>query len=110
MMPFLALLLKLLYFRRNRYYVEHLFFSFHFHAFVFLLGTLLILLQNVLSGGLIAILALSIFVYLFMAMKKVYGQGFFKTFLKFILLLVRLYGPGRVFPSPFRITMSLVLF
>ena len=35
MMPFLALILKLLYFRRDYYYVEHLVFALHFHAFAF---------------------------------------------------------------------------
>ncbi|MEO0339411.1 MAG: DUF3667 domain-containing protein, partial [Bacteroidota bacterium] len=37
MMPALALILKLLYIRRGHYYVEHLIFSFHYHAFAFLI-------------------------------------------------------------------------
>lgn len=88
MMPFLALFLKALYFRRHRYYVEHLFFSFHFHAFVFLWGALLILLRNVLPVSLLAILWLCIFVYLFMALKAVYQQSWGKSLLKFFIIII----------------------
>ncbi len=87
MMPFLALFLKILYYRRKRFFVEHLFFSFHLHAFVFFLGTFLILVGIYLPGNLTLIIGLSIFVYLFVAMKKVYGQSFFKTLIKYLLLL-----------------------
>ena len=41
MMPFLALLLKILYIRHDYYYVEHLVFSFHTHSFTFLLFALI---------------------------------------------------------------------
>lgn len=88
MMPFLALFLKLLYIRHKIFFIEHLFFSFHLHAFIFFLGTLLLLLSNILSESWIALMTLSIFVYLFLALKKVYGQGFWKTLLKFWTLLV----------------------
>ena len=41
-LPLLALVMKLLYWRPKRYYVEHLLFLIHNHAFVFLAATLLI--------------------------------------------------------------------
>ncbi len=85
MMPFLALILKLLYIRRDFYYVEHLIFSFHFHAFVFLITAALVVFGYYL-GGWIALPIVGIFVYQFVAMKKVYKQSFFKTFLKFWIL------------------------
>jgi len=85
MMPFLALFLKLLYFRRNFYYVEHLVFSFHYHAFAFLLITLLVLFGEYM-GDWIAMPIVGIFIYQFVAMKRVYGQSFGKTFLKFWIL------------------------
>ncbi len=85
MMPFLALFLKLLYFRRNFYYVEHLIFSFHYHAFAFLITTLLVLFGEYMSGW-IALPFVGIFIYQFVAMRKVYGQSFWKTFLKFWIL------------------------
>ncbi len=87
MMPFLALILKLLYIRHNYYFVEHLVFNFHFHAFVFILLLILGLLSKYLSGLIIGLAILSIFVYFYLGMKNVYGQSWLKTLFKFILLL-----------------------
>lgn len=99
MMPSLGLLLKLLYIRRNRYFVEHLIFSFHYHAFAFFIFTVVFLLNirgiqldatgtavdaNVDKGiieGFIIVL-----IYLFFAMRRVYAQGYIKTFLKFCIV------------------------
>jgi hypothetical protein len=79
MLPVYALLLKLLYARRKRYYIEHFIFALHVHAFTFLLFTIALV-----TGFDWAILILSIIlpVYTFAAMKRVYQQGYFKTFLK----------------------------
>ncbi len=82
MMPILALVLKLLYIRSSRYYIEHLIFSFHYHAFAFILVSLLVLLSEYLPDIVIVIAAISILFYLYKAMRKVYGQGRFKTILK----------------------------
>jgi len=94
MMPALAFTLKLLYIRRKKYFVEHLVFSFHYHAFAFLIFTLVFLGIKVadLTGnelveeqiGLSVGLAfLGVMIYLFIAMRRVYQQGFFKTFVKY---------------------------
>lgn len=85
MMPFLALILKLLYIRREFYYVEHLVFSFHYHAFVFL-ATAIIVLAGKFSGEWVAVFIIGIPVYLFIAMRRVYAQSFGKTLLKFFIL------------------------
>ncbi|MFK8105315.1 MAG: DUF3667 domain-containing protein [Saprospiraceae bacterium] len=86
MMPILALVLKLLYIRSNHYYIEHLIFSFHYHAFAFILVSLLILLAEYLPDVVIVIFAMSILFYLYKAMRKVYEQGRFKTIVKFCIL------------------------
>lgn len=92
MMPALALLLKLLYIRRNRYYVEHLVFSFHYHAFAFLWVTLLMLSAYWLSdtsnveGLAISLGALGIMLYLYKGMRRFYQQGRFKTFIKLCII------------------------
>ena len=83
MMPVLALILKLLYVRRKKYYVEHLVFSFHYHSFAFILVSLMVLFSNFLPVWSIPISFLVIMLYLFKAMRKVYDQSRFKTFLKF---------------------------
>lgn len=95
LLPLMALVLKALYPLSRRYYVEHLLFFVHFHAFVFLILTLEILLTRL--GTLLSIpelattmtiVAASLYIpaYVFMAMRRVYAQGRFVTFLKFIVL------------------------
>jgi hypothetical protein len=102
MMPALALLLKLLYIRRRRYFVEHLVFSFHYHAFAFIVFSIAFFFfgsdmfgavqsdEDISIGGHPAhiIAFLLVLIYLFMAMRRVYQQGFIKTFLKFCVLNV----------------------
>ena len=94
MMPALAVILKLLYIRRKRYFVEHLIFSFHYHAFAFLVFSIIMLIfyfggegnENMESYILGLILPMVILLYLFIAMKRVYQQGFIKTFFKYSFL------------------------
>lgn len=88
MMPALALIIKLLYIRRGQYYVEHLIFSFHYHAFAFFLISIAALLDLWLdtNGKATLIGFLFVFLYLLVAMHAVYEQNWLKTFFKFILL------------------------
>jgi hypothetical protein len=97
LLPLMALVLKVLYPLSKRYYVEHLLFVVHFHAFFFLVLTLQILLSR--AGALTAIpqgavtttmVAFSFYipVYLYKAMRRVYGQGHLLTLLKYLMLVV----------------------
>jgi len=97
LLPLMAFVLKALYPLSKRYYVEHLLFFVHFHAFFFLMLTLQILLLRFarLVGipdaiPILTIIASSFYIaiYLFVAMRRVYGQGRIITFLKYIVLLV----------------------
>jgi hypothetical protein len=97
LLPIMAFVLKLLYPLSRRYYVEHLLFFVHFHAFLFLILTLQILigrLNPVLptpgAVGTLIIVAASFYVpvYLFVAMRRVYGQGRLVTAFKYIILSV----------------------
>lgn len=88
-MPLVALLLKLLYVRRKRRYMEHLIFTLHVHAFVFLMLALALGAALIAWPPLAAVarwLLWSIPVYVFIAMKRVYGQGIRKTLAKYLLL------------------------
>jgi len=97
LLPLMAFVLKALYPLSKRYYVEHLLFFVHFHAFFFLILSLQILFMR-LSALLripetIAILSIVIVsfyipIYLYVAMRRVYGQGRIITFLKYITLVV----------------------
>ena len=97
LLPFMALVLKGLYPLSRRYFVEHLLFFVHFHAFFFLILTLQILFSRVASLvfipepiSLLVIVAASFYipVYLYKAMRRVYGQGHLLTLTKYIALSV----------------------
>lgn len=83
MMPLFALILKILYVRRKRFYVEHFVFALHTHAFVFLVGTAVLLMDN---DPVEAVIFTWFMIYLFLALKRVYGQGIIRTFLKYVAL------------------------
>jgi hypothetical protein len=101
-LPLIALVMAVLYLGSGRYYVEHLLFFLHYHAFFFLAGIAVLLLDRLGSattGGVAGLLSsaenLLIFVllfyvpiYLFIAMRRVYGQGRFWTTTKFSVLVV----------------------
>jgi hypothetical protein len=93
-LPFFALLLKLLYLRRKTFlYFDHAIFTLYQYIFTFIL-LLFVFLLNYLGNlpylGFLEVLGGLLFfsggIYLFIAMKRFYGQGRGKTFLKFMLL------------------------
>ena len=97
LLPLMALVLKVLYPLSKRYYVEHLLFVLHYHAFLFLILTVEILFSRLvelvhlpgwLSGLAGWAAAIYIPVYLFKALRRVYGQGRAITLVKFLLLLL----------------------
>ena len=92
MLPVFAFLLKLLYIRRSRLYVEHRIFSLHVHAFSFLAFTVGILLGETDTAWLHTAatwIEWSPLLYLVVAMAHVYDQGFIKSSIKaFFLLLI----------------------
>jgi hypothetical protein len=89
-LPVMALVMKPMYWRPRRYYVEHLLFFVHNHAFVFLALALISLIDSALPAGLAKdlgpIIWLYVAYYLFVAMRKVYGQSRPITFAKFTVL------------------------
>ncbi len=87
LMPVSALILKLLYFRRSRYFEEHLVFSLHTHTMLFFMLCLLMLATRLPSGIFYFILLSTLpgaLLYGFVAMLRYYGQGPVKTLLKSI--------------------------
>ena len=105
LLPFMALVLKGLYPLSRRYFVEHLLFFVHFHAFFFLILTLQILfsrLSNLIRIpepiSVLIIVAASFYipVYLYKAMRHVYGQGHIITIMKYMVMSVA-YSIGAMF-------------
>lgn len=82
LLPAFAFLLKVLYFRRKRFYVEHFVFALHIHAFTYAVLTAMILLPPWTRP----IFNLWVMVYVFLAMRRVYGQGIIRTGIKYVTL------------------------
>ncbi len=97
LLPLMAFVLKVLYPLSKRYYVEHLLFVVHYHAFIFLALTTQILLTRTFNlirlpeavdDLTVLVISLYIPVYLYKSLRRVYEQGRFSTLIKFLLLLV----------------------
>jgi hypothetical protein len=100
LLPVVALIFKFWYLFAKRFYVEHLIFSLHNHAFIFVVLTLLLLAGLV--GDLLAssgyasaatstetlsvIISIWIPVYLLVSLRTVYQQGWFLTLGKFCVI------------------------
>ena len=84
MLPVFALLLTILYRRSGRYYVEHFVFALHLHAFVFLLLTATLFSPIPSTGRFLFLWAV---VYIFLALRRVYGGSILKTGFKYVFLL-----------------------
>jgi len=87
-LPIFALFLKLIYIRRKYTYMEHLVFVFYTQTVFFLLFLLFVIIEFFVkdkSGSMSLISVLLFSIYLLIAMKKFYNQGWFKTFFKFLL-------------------------
>jgi hypothetical protein len=85
-LPFFTLFLKLFYIRNKYTYVDHLIFVFHTQTVFFMLLSIYFLLEVFGIKPQIEIFILLFLVYLFIAMRNFYNQGYFKTFVKFLLL------------------------
>lgn len=96
-LPLFAALLRLLNIRKRRrklfFYVDHGIFTIHLYVATFILMLVLMLLQQIQDNvhqpwlrTVMVLLGLSVFVYEYIAMKKFYKQGWFKTFVKFCIL------------------------
>jgi hypothetical protein len=90
LLPFFALMLKLLYVRRRILYIEHFIFALHMHTLIFLLLIITVFLTR---WYVFLAVGLAILVYLFLAMRHFYKQGILKTWFKMNMLLF-LYSMG----------------
>jgi Protein of unknown function (DUF3667) len=104
--PLFALVLKILYIRKRRFYVEHLVYALHIHTFFYvavIITSLAVMAANrtvpVLAGWITAIMVIAILVQIFLSIRRVYGQGWLMTMIKFlfggfIYLVILIIGVG----------------
>ncbi|MAL09702.1 MAG: hypothetical protein CMF74_08575 [Maricaulis sp.] len=87
LVPIYALLLALMHFwRRGIFYYDHLVVSLHFHSFLFLLMTTLVLLSPLIgAGGILVFFVWSNF-YLYKLHRKIYGHGRFFALMRVVVI------------------------
>lgn len=83
LLPIFALILKLLY-RKHGRYAHHLVFSFYFFSFLFTAFSIILVINFIydMPDWFDFLIILSTFMYLFLALKRFYNQGVFKSFFK----------------------------
>lgn len=89
MLPAFAGMLKLLYIRRKSLYINHLIHAIHMHSYAFLIYSIAMALMfwviesDLLQGWLAFIAFAMVSLNAYLSFKKVYGQHWFKTLVKF---------------------------
>lgn len=85
-LPVFTVFILLVYIRKNYTYTDNLIFSFHNQSLLFILLILSWIIDSIFNTA-TAWIAFTIFsIYLFQAMRKFYGQGVFKTIIKYLFL------------------------
>lgn len=89
--PLFAFILKILYVRKGRFYVEHLVYALHIHTFLYvtvIITSLLVMGADrtvpALAGWIKGLMACAIVVQIFLSIRRVYKQGWFMTMVKFL--------------------------
>jgi hypothetical protein len=87
LLPIFTLLVALLYIRNKYNYTEHLVFVFHVQTVFFILLIFFMIMNRMVESEWIMISFFLIFLfYLYKALRNFYGQGRFKTIIKFFIL------------------------
>jgi hypothetical protein len=89
--PLFAFVLKVLYVRQRRFYVEHLVYALHIHTFLYvavIITALAVMGANrtvpALAGWITALMTIAILVQIFLSIRRVYKQSWFLTLVKFV--------------------------
>lgn len=89
--PLFAFILKILYIRKGRFYVEHLVYALHIHTFLYvavIITSLAVMGANrtvpALGGWITGVMSCAIVVQIFLSIRRVYKQGWIMTMMKFL--------------------------
>ena len=82
LMPLFALLTRAFYRKQERFYIPHLYYSVHFHAFTFLVMSVYALASRVIPKQVAVLLLLTAIPYHFIALRRVFGGSRWMTFAK----------------------------
>lgn len=85
--PLTAIFLRFYYWKREHYIFNHLVFSLHFHTYIFFILIFFVLAQVFLGSSFSTwMFAAAVPLYFMVGLKVATGQGWFRTFSKFILI------------------------
>src|SRR5438477_12663544 len=96
--PLFAFVLKILYIRRDIFYIDYLVYALHIHTFAYT-GVMLIVLATIglhhvasapITGSIIALLWIAFVVQIFLSIRRVYRQGWFISIFKFLFADLRI--------------------
>ena len=85
-LPIFTAFIWLVYIRKKYTYTDHLIFSFHNQSLLFILLILSLIIDSIFNTASAGWFLLIFGIYLYKAMRKFYGQGRFKTIVKYIFL------------------------
>lgn len=85
-LPLFTVFIWLIYIRKKYTYTDHLIFSFHNQSLLFILLILSLIIDTIFKMSSSGIFLLIFSFYLYKSMRKFYGQGRFKTIIKYIFL------------------------
>ncbi|MDO6596838.1 DUF3667 domain-containing protein [Oceanihabitans sp. 2_MG-2023] len=109
-LPIFALILKL-FFRKTGRYSHHLVFSFYYFSFLFTVFSLIVGVNYIIEipNWIDWLIVLSTFIYLFLAIKRFYKQGWFKSYLKTSLITL-LFFPVALIAGCIVLVFAVMLF
>ncbi|MEM9647873.1 MAG: DUF3667 domain-containing protein [Bacteroidota bacterium] len=85
-LPLFTVFIWMVYIRKKYTYTDHLIFSFHNQSLLFILLILSLIIDSIFKTSSAAVFLLIFSFYLYKAMRRFYGQGRFKTIVKYIFL------------------------
>ncbi len=85
-LPLFTIFIYVAYIRKKYTYTDHLIFSFHNQSLLFILLILSWIIDFIFDWSTAGIFLILFSIYLFQAMRKFYGQGIFKTIVKYLFL------------------------
>lgn len=89
LLPFYALAFKLLYIRHKKFYIDHLVYTLHLQAFVYIVVSIVLLIPLFISASarswFMSVILLSIVFYVLFSLRNIYRQSWLKTILKSVL-------------------------
>lgn len=85
-LPLFTVFIWVVYIRKNYTYTDHLIFSFHNQSLLFILLILSLIVDSIFDTASSGLFLLIFSIYLYKAMRKFYGQGRFKTIVKYLFL------------------------